>query len=93
MVRTGVLALALLTAVALLPTLIRHWRRPGKLAPHAVHTLLSQDAPPLVLDVRSPKEFVGVLGHIDGAVLLPLPELEGRLSELLPHRRRPIVAV
>ena len=93
LVRTGVLALTLLAAVALLPVLIRHWHRPGRLTPHQVHTLLSQDAPPLVLDVRSSEEFTGALGHIDGAVLLPLPELEGRLSELVPHRGRPIVTV
>jgi hypothetical protein len=43
--------------------------------------------------VRSPEEFVGELGHIDGAVLLPLPALEGRLSELVPHRGRPLVMV
>lgn len=42
----------------------------------------SQDARPLVLDVRSPEEYTGALGHINGDVSLPLPALEGRLSEL-----------
>jgi VTT domain/Rhodanese-like domain len=93
LVQQGLLALTLLAAVALLPALIRHWRRPGRLTPHQVHTRLSQNAPPLVVDVRSPEEFAGELGHIDGAVLLPLPELEGRLSELAPHRGRPMVTV
>jgi rhodanese-related sulfurtransferase len=92
-VRTGLLALTLLAAVALLPTLIRHWRRPVRMTPHQLHTLGSQDAPPLVIDVRSPEEFAGELGHIDGAVLLPLPELEDRLNELVPHRGRPMVTV
>jgi uncharacterized membrane protein YdjX (TVP38/TMEM64 family) len=93
LVQKGLLALTLLAAVALLPVLIRHWRRPRRLTLHQLHTLLSQDTPPLVLDVRSPEEFVGELGHIDGAVLLPLPALEGRLSELVPHRGRPLVMV
>jgi uncharacterized membrane protein YdjX (TVP38/TMEM64 family) len=93
LVRTGLLALTLLAAVALLPVLIRHWRRPGRLTPHQVHTLLSQDTPPLILDVRSPEEFTDTLGHIDGAILLPLPTLESRLSELVPHRGRPMVTV
>jgi len=93
LVRTGFLALTLLAAVALLPVLIRHWRRPGRLTPPQVHTLLSQDAPPLVVDVRSAEEFTGALGHIDGAVLLPLPELEGRLGELVPYRGRSMVTV
>jgi hypothetical protein len=30
---------------------------------------------------------------MDGAVTLPLPALEGRLSELVPHRGRPMVTV
>jgi hypothetical protein len=43
--RTGLLALTLLVAVALLLAIIRHWRRPGPLTPHQVHTQRSQDAP------------------------------------------------
>jgi glyoxylase-like metal-dependent hydrolase (beta-lactamase superfamily II)/rhodanese-related sulfurtransferase len=44
-----------------------------------------------VLDVREPDEFTGPLGHIDGAILIPLGELAGRAAEL--SRERPIVAV
>jgi uncharacterized membrane protein YdjX (TVP38/TMEM64 family) len=36
LVRTGLLALTLLAAVALLPTLLRHWRRPGTADPAPV---------------------------------------------------------
>ena len=93
LVRNGLLALTLLAAVTLLPTLVRHWRRPGRMTPHQLHTRLSLDTPPLVIDVRNSEEFTGELGHIDGAVLLPLPELEGRLRELVPHRGRPMVMV
>jgi uncharacterized membrane protein YdjX (TVP38/TMEM64 family) len=93
LVRTGLLALTLLAAVALLPALIRHWHRPGRMTPHQVHTRRSQDTPPLVLDVRSPEEFIGELGHIGGALLLPLPELDHRLAELTPYRQRTIVTV
>ena len=44
-----------------------------------------------ILDVREPAEFTGPLGHIAGAVLIPLGELAGRAGEL--KRERPIVAV
>jgi rhodanese-related sulfurtransferase len=30
---------------------------------------------PMVIDVRGPDEFDGPLGHIDGAVNIPLPDL------------------
>lgn len=36
----------------------------------------------VLLDVRQPWEFA--TGHVPGAVLLPLPELPGRLDELDP---------
>jgi len=35
-----------------------------------------------VVDVRGPHEYDGPLGHIAGAQLLPLPELEGRAREI-----------
>ena len=44
-----------------------------------------------ILDVREPQEFIGPLGHIRGAILIPLGELAERASELA--RDRPIVAV
>ncbi|MBX9942695.1 MAG: MBL fold metallo-hydrolase [Reyranella sp.] len=44
-----------------------------------------------VLDVREPSEFDGPLGHIKGAILIPLGELAGRAAEL--PRDRPVVAV
>jgi sulfur dioxygenase len=44
-----------------------------------------------ILDVREPQEFTGPLGHIPGAVLIPLGELAHRATELA--RDRPVVAV
>jgi uncharacterized membrane protein YdjX (TVP38/TMEM64 family) len=93
LVRKGLLALALLAAVVLLPLLIRRWRRPGKISPQRLQTLLSQSESPLVLDVRNPDEFVGERGHIREAVLCPLPELDQKLDELWAHCTRTIVTV
>jgi sulfur dioxygenase len=44
-----------------------------------------------LVDVREPEEFTGPLGHVPGALLLPL----GRLSEAAPRldRDRPIVTI
>lgn len=44
-----------------------------------------------ILDVREPDEFTGPLGHIDGALLIPLGELAERIGELA--KDRPVVAV
>lgn len=47
---------------------------------------------PLVLDVRGADEFAGPLGHIEGALNIPLPELAARHAELA-GAGRPIVCV
>jgi sulfur dioxygenase len=55
------------------------------------HALGEIQAPVQILDVREAEEFTGPLGHIEGAVLIPLGELAARVDELA--RERPIVAV
>ncbi len=47
---------------------------------------------PLILDVRGPDEFIGPLGHIEGARNLPLDALAGNLQEMLAQTQA-IVAV
>ena len=44
-----------------------------------------------VIDVREPVEFIGDLGHIPGARLLPLAELAARSAEI--DKTRPVVTV
>ena len=44
---------------------------------------------PLVLDVRTAGEFAG--GHLEGATLLPVQELQRRIGELSPHRQTPVL--
>ena len=44
-----------------------------------------------IIDVREPSEYDGPLGHIRGAILIPLGELVARTAELA--RERPVVAV
>ena len=58
--------------------------------PHGLEEASAQ-APLQILDVREPDEFSGPLGHIQGAVLIPLGQLAERAGEL--GHDRPIVAV
>ena len=43
----------------------------------------------MYLDVRSPEEFAE--GHVQGAINIPVDEMEARWQELEPYRDRPIV--
>lgn len=65
---------------------------PGIAAPQLA-ALLAADARPVLLDVREPEEFVGELGHIAGALLVPLDALAGRLPKLLGYHDREVVVV
>jgi glyoxylase-like metal-dependent hydrolase (beta-lactamase superfamily II)/rhodanese-related sulfurtransferase len=55
------------------------------------HGLEEFAGPVQILDVREEEEFTGPLGHIEGAVLIPLGQLAARVDEL--QRDRPVVAV
>lgn len=57
----------------------------GWIDAEALSAQLTNGPAPLVVDVRGPDEFTGPLGHIDGAVNVPLPELGSRLAELSAH--------
>tara|TARA_B110000263_G_scaffold140656_1_gene121961 strand:+ start:787 stop:1080 length:294 start_codon:yes stop_codon:yes gene_type:complete len=46
-----------------------------------------------VLDVRTEAEFYGPLGHIDGAILIPIDELSLRIDELDEAKNKDIYVV
>jgi rhodanese-related sulfurtransferase len=50
-------------------------------------------APPLLLDVREPEEFVGELGHIKGALHVPLDVLARRLPKLAGYVGRELIVI
>ena len=56
-----------------------------QLPPQQVQQALEAAEPPLLLDVRNPPELV-IDGRIDGAVNIPLFELQQRAGELPPGR-------
>ncbi len=58
----------------------------GDVSSNEARRLVEEGA--LLLDVRTPEEFAA--GHIEGAVNVPVQELESRMAELEP-KDRPIV--
>jgi rhodanese-related sulfurtransferase len=56
----------------------------------ALRRRLESGPAPLVVDVRGPEEFVGPLGHIEGARNIPLPDLAAHQAEIA---NRPVVLV
>jgi rhodanese-related sulfurtransferase len=56
------------------------------------HTLMQSDTSVLFLDVRTPQEWSGSSGRLEGAILIPLQDLEERMHELDPHKEKTIIA-
>jgi len=63
------------------------------LQPRDVSARLAGELPPVLIDVREPEEFVGDLGHIQGALLIPMDALERRLPKLAGYVDRQVVVV
>ena len=53
---------------------------------------VNSDQPPLLVDVRSPKEFVGGYGHLPNAVSIPVLKLESN-EEIEPFKEREVVTM
>jgi len=51
------------------------------------------DSNTVVLDVRTEEEFYGPLGHIKGAILIPIDELSARMNELNEVKNKDIYVV
>ena len=47
----------------------------------------------LLLDVRQPEEYIGPLGHLPGASLIPLGELSFRLGEIDGYKDKTVVCI
>jgi uncharacterized membrane protein YdjX (TVP38/TMEM64 family)/rhodanese-related sulfurtransferase len=95
-IRYGVIGLALLAAVAFLPRLLRRWRAeeaPRWIATNELVAELKESRGPTVIDVRGAEEFIGPLGHIPGAINVPINELSHRLDELESLQEKPVVLV
>ncbi|MFA9460298.1 VTT domain-containing protein [Thiohalorhabdus sp. Cl-TMA] len=90
LIRKGLLGLALLALAAFLPRLVARLRQRSMLEVDEIHQRLEAGDDLLVVDVRTPEEFTGPLGHIPGAVNLPVDELPRRLDELSGATDRPV---
>lgn len=93
LIQKGLLALALLAVVAFLPRLIAIIRKGRLLPTDELKRRLDAGEDLLLLDVRKPEDYHGELGHIPGAVNIPLEELEQRLDELGDYQERPVATV
>jgi rhodanese-related sulfurtransferase/membrane protein DedA with SNARE-associated domain len=90
MVRTVLIALALVSAMMFLPRWVRKFRAKPMPDVGALKQQLDAGEDVLVLDVREASEFTGEGGHIPGARNLALQDLPNRIAELEDRKLRAI---
>jgi uncharacterized membrane protein YdjX (TVP38/TMEM64 family) len=91
-IHKALLALALIAAVGFLPRLLRRLREIRYTEPAKLEELLRRGQSLALIDVRTAEEFRGPLGHIAGAINIPISELSGRIAELC-GLKRPLVTI
>jgi rhodanese-related sulfurtransferase len=60
-------------------------RETERISAPALAEELASESPPLVLDIRNPREWTN--GHLEGSVNIPLNHLQERLQEIPLDRR------
>jgi uncharacterized membrane protein YdjX (TVP38/TMEM64 family)/rhodanese-related sulfurtransferase len=93
-IRYGLIALALLAAIAFLPRLVPRLRGPEAPQWIEVEELANRLKEPggiAVIDVRGSDEFTGPLGHIADASNMPVGELPQRLVEINVLKDKPVI--
>lgn len=94
-IRYGLFTLGLLAAIAVLPRLFarmktteNNWIDADELRQNIASAKSS-----IIVDVRGPDEFNGPLGHIKGALNIPLAELPQRLTEINAGETQAVIMV
>lgn len=63
------------------------------ISPQEARKVIENEKELLILDVRTPREFDGPLGHLDGAMLMPVQKLQQRIGELESYKDKKILVV
>ncbi len=94
-IKYGLMALGLLAAVAFLPRLFSRLKttETGWIETGELNAQLRGGKALTILDVRGGDEFTGPLGHIPGALNIPLSEIPARLSEVNARNSNPVIVV
>lgn len=88
------IAIGVLAAVALLPRRVRRLRGQARFIDCTeLQRRLENGTDTVVIDVRTPQEFVGPLGYIPGACNIPVDELSASLERIEEMKHTSIVMV
>ena len=93
LIQKVMLALALLAIVGFLPSLIGRIRRGPMMDVDVLKQKLDAAEDVLLLDVRTAEDYAGEQGHVKGSVLIPVEELQQRLSEIETFQEKTVMTI
>ncbi|MCW8922782.1 MAG: VTT domain-containing protein [Gammaproteobacteria bacterium] len=93
LVQKSMMALALLAVVSFIPRIMGALRRGSMLSIDELKQRLDSDEDVLLLDVRTPEDYVDEQGHVPGSKLIPLEELVQRIEEIDDYLEKPVVTI
>jgi Rhodanese-like domain len=92
-IREGMLGLALLAAVVFLPRLLRRLKGLRFIDPDELKRRLDSHEQLALIDVRTPDEFLGPLGHIVSAKNIPVVQFPGEIGKINESREKLLVTI
>ncbi|MBI1285473.1 MAG: sulfurtransferase [Thiobacillus sp.] len=94
-IQKGLIALGLLALVAFSPRLVRRIRAGGFtfITSDELYESLGKGDGPVAVDVRGDEEFGGELGHLQGALNIPVEDLSHRIGELDSFKGKSVVLI
>ncbi len=87
------LGIALLATVMFIPRMINKLRHVDMIDINTLKEQLDNNDDLLLLDVRSEADFNGEQGHIEQATLIPLEELQQKISTIENYKNRPVITI
>ena len=92
MKRVSLIAGSVIVVLVIISVIIaQHGRGFATISAEELHRRLGQDSTVVLLDVRRTDEYRGEAGHLQGALLIPLDELERRIGELARYQHRTLI--
>ncbi len=93
LIQKGLLALALITLILFLPRFISSLRQGPMMDVDALKQKLDSKQDVLLLDVRTTQDYNGEQGHVTGSILIPVEELEQRISEIEDFQEKTVMTI
>lgn len=83
----------LITVIIMFKSLFSYAQDSSSITINEFKDKIKNDSGFVILDVRTPQELSGSLGHLSGAINIPVQELEKRMNELDKYKNKKMYVI